>query len=52
MSIPPPQVPLEWKHSAEDINRLTKNAVEDYRKVMDSVGGLNAKDCTFESVSL
>lgn len=52
MSVPPPQAPLQWNHSAEDITRLTKDAVENYRKVMDSVGGLDAKDCTFESVSL
>jgi hypothetical protein len=52
MALAPPQPPLEWNHGAEDITRLTKDAVEDYRKVMDSVGRLDAKDCTFESVSL
>jgi hypothetical protein len=52
MTLAPPQAPLEWNHSAEDITRLTDNAIEEYRKIMDSVGGLDSKDCAFESVSL
>ena len=52
MTLSPPQAPLEWNHSAEDIIRLTKNVAEEYRKVIDSIGGLDPKDCTFESVSL
>jgi hypothetical protein len=52
MTLAPPQPPLEWNHSAEDITRLTKNAIEESRKILDSVGGLDAKDCTFESVSI
>ena len=49
--IAPPQAPLEWNHSAEDITKLTMDAMEEYRKVLDAVGGLDAKDCTFESAS-
>ena len=51
-SATPPQAPWQWNHSAEDITRLTKNAIEECRKAMDSVASLDPKDCTFESVSL
>ena len=52
MTLTPPQAPLQWNHSVEDITRLTKNAIDECRKAMDSVASLDPKDCTFESVSL
>lgn len=50
MSFNPPQPPPFWNHTAEDIVRLTKEAIEKDRTVQDTVGKLDPKDCTFESV--
>jgi len=50
MTLKPPQAALKWNHTAEEILRLTKQAIEEYRKVLDDVGSLDPKDCTFESV--
>lgn len=52
MAITPPQAPPTWEHTTEDISKLTKQSIEKYRAVMDKVGALEPKDCTFESVSL
>jgi metallopeptidase MepB len=52
MPFTPPQLPPDWSHSAEEILKLTKEAIEYDRAVQDKVGGLDAKDCTFESVFL
>lgn len=52
MTITPPQAAPIWDHSAEDITKLTKESIEEYRKVMDKIGGLDPKACTFESVRL
>ncbi|KDR82739.1 hypothetical protein GALMADRAFT_238246 [Galerina marginata CBS 339.88] len=52
MAITPPQPPPTWEHSTEDISRLTKASIEKYRAVMDKVGALDPKDCSFESVTL
>lgn len=51
MPFTPPQPPPVWNHTAEDILKLTKEAIEYDRAVQDKVGGLDPKDCTFESVS-
>ena len=51
MPFEPPQPPRLWNHNAEDILKLTKEAIEYDRAVQDRVGGLDPKDCTFESVS-
>ena len=51
MHLAPPQSPLLWNHSADDIVKLTKEAIEYDRAVQDSVGRLDRKDCTFDSVS-
>jgi hypothetical protein len=51
MPFTPPQPSLAWNHSAEEILKLTKEAIEYDRVIQDKVGGLDAKDCTFESVS-
>jgi metallopeptidase MepB len=51
MSLTPPQPPPAWNHTAEDVLKLTKEAIEYDRAVQDKVGGLDPKECTFESVS-
>lgn len=51
MSLVPPQKPLEWNHSAQDITHLTKQAIDEDRALQDKVAALNAKDCNFDSVS-
>jgi metallopeptidase MepB len=40
----------QWNHSAEDILKLTKEALEADRKVRDKVGGLSADEANFKSV--
>ncbi|KAF8158338.1 metallopeptidase MepB [Crassisporium funariophilum] len=52
MSLTPPQAPPTWNHTAEDITRLTKEAIENDRAIQDKIGALSPKDCTFESVIL
>ena len=51
MLFTPPQPPPLWNHSADDILKLTKEAIEYDRTIQDKVGGLDPKDCTFDSVS-
>ena len=51
MTFTSPQSLPCWEHTAEDILKLTKEAIEYYRAVEDKVGDLDPKDCTFESVS-
>jgi hypothetical protein len=51
MSFTAPQPPPLWNHSADDILKLTKDAIEYDRSVQDKVGCLDPKDCTFDSVS-
>lgn len=50
MSLVPPQKPIDWSHSAEDIPRLTQKAIDADRAVLDKVGALDPKDCNFDSV--
>ena len=49
-NLTPPQPAPSWTHSAADVMRLTRSAIEEDRKVQDIVGGLAAKDCNFQSV--
>lgn len=51
MTFTPPQPPPLWNHSADDILKLTKEAIEYDRAIQDKVGRLDPKDCTFDSVS-
>ena len=51
MSLTPPQSPPRWNHSADEILKLTKEAIEHDRTIQDKVGLLDPKDCTFDSVS-
>jgi len=52
MTPAPPQSPLQWDHSQQDITDLTKQAIEKYRDIMDAVGKLDPKDCNLDSVGL
>ena len=51
MPFTPPQSPPVWNHSADEILKLTKEAIEYDRAIQDKVGHLDPKDCTFNSVS-
>ncbi|KAA1469830.1 metallopeptidase MepB [Dentipellis sp. KUC8613] len=48
----PPQPAPKWSHTAEDITRLTKEAIERDRELQDKVAKLKPEECTFESVFL
>ncbi|EKM79421.1 hypothetical protein AGABI1DRAFT_113982 [Agaricus bisporus var. burnettii JB137-S8] len=50
MSLTPPQSPLQWDHAAQDISRLTQQAIDADRALQDKVAALDPKNCTFESV--
>ncbi|KXN88219.1 Thimet oligopeptidase [Leucoagaricus sp. SymC.cos] len=50
MALVPPQKPLEWNHSAEEITSLTKKAIDEDRALQDKVAALQPKDCNFDSV--
>lgn len=49
-NLTPPQPPPQWTHSAEDILRLTKEAIEVNRAEQDKVAALKEADCNFDSV--
>ncbi|KAL1748030.1 hypothetical protein HDZ31DRAFT_30711 [Schizophyllum fasciatum] len=49
-NLTPPQPPPQWTHSAEDIMRLTKEAIEVNRAHQDKVAALAEADCNFDSV--
>ncbi|KAI0059531.1 metallopeptidase MepB [Artomyces pyxidatus] len=51
-SLTPPQSPPSWSHSAEDILKLTKEAIERDRELQDSIAKLPAEECNFESLAL
>lgn len=48
----PPQPAPTWTHSAEDVMRLTKEAIADDRQVQNQVAALAPQDCNFSSVSI
>ncbi|KAF8905938.1 metallopeptidase MepB [Gymnopilus junonius] len=52
MAITPPQPLLSWNHDAQDLSRLTKQAIQVYTGTMDHVGALDPKDCNFQSLAL
>ncbi|KAI0322042.1 hypothetical protein OF83DRAFT_1274330 [Amylostereum chailletii] len=51
-SLTPPQPAPRWTHSAEEITRLTKEAIETARVLQDRIGKLAPEDCTLESAPL
>ena len=51
MTLVPPQKPIDWNHSPEDITRLTQKTIDADRTLLDKIGALDYKDCNFDSVS-
>jgi len=51
MTLVPPQKPIDWNHSPEDITRLTQKTIDADRTLLDKIGALDSKDCNFDSVS-
>ncbi|KDQ62378.1 hypothetical protein JAAARDRAFT_189705 [Jaapia argillacea MUCL 33604] len=51
-AIKPPQAPPTWSHSAEDILKLTKEALAKDKALLDKIAALPPKDCNFSSVFL
>ncbi|EMD39827.1 hypothetical protein CERSUDRAFT_81164 [Gelatoporia subvermispora B] len=51
-SLTPPQSAPVWTHSAEDVLRLTKEAIAEERELQDKVAALKPEECSFESVLL
>ncbi|ETW81741.1 Metallo peptidase M3A [Heterobasidion irregulare TC 32-1] len=49
-TLTPPQPPPAWNHTAGDIARLTKEAIEKDRKLEDKIAALPHEQCNFESV--
>ena len=46
----PPQSAPSWTHSPDDLIRITKEAIEQHRKIADEVASIKDADCTFENV--
>lgn len=51
-ALTPPQTAPVWTHSAEDVLRLTKEAIAEERKLQDKVAALKPEECNFSSVCL
>ncbi|EIM81645.1 metallopeptidase MepB [Stereum hirsutum FP-91666 SS1] len=52
LTLTPPQSAPKWNHSAEDILKLTKEAIQKDREFMDRIGKLPKDQCNFETVFL
>lgn len=50
-SLTPPQPPPTWTHSADDVLRLTKEAIQKDKAALDKVAALKPEECTFDSAS-
>jgi len=51
MNFVPPQQPIDWNHSPQDITRLTQESIDADRILLDSIAALDHKDCNYDSVS-
>ncbi|TFY69553.1 hypothetical protein EVJ58_g360, partial [Rhodofomes roseus] len=51
-SFTPPQAAPTWTHSADDVLRLTKEAIANDTTALDKVAALKPEDCNFETASL
>ena len=47
----PPQSPVLWTHTAEEVLTLATEAVESDRRTKDKIAALQEGDCNFETVS-
>jgi hypothetical protein len=50
-SLTPPQPAPTWTHTADDVMRLTKEAIAKDREVQDEVAALAPESCNMSSVS-
>jgi hypothetical protein len=50
-SLTPPQPAPTWTHTADDVMRLTKEAIAKDQEVQDKVAALAPEDCNMSSVS-
>ena len=50
-NLTPPQPAPVWRHTPEDVIKLTKEAIDKDREVQDRVGKLPASECNFDTVS-
>lgn len=51
LKLTPPQAAPKWDHSAEDILKLTKEAIQKDRETLDKIAKLPKDECNFETVS-
>ncbi|KAI0349471.1 Metalloprotease [Trametes cingulata] len=51
-TLAPPQAAPKWNHTPEEVLKLTKDAIAEYRAVEDRVATLKPEECDFESVFL
>lgn len=50
VNLTPPQEPLSWKHTPEDIRDKTNEIIRDGRKFLDTIAALPEDKCSFDSV--
>ena len=50
-SLTPPQPAPTWTHTADDVLRLTKEAIERDKTALDKVAALKPEECNFDSAS-
>lgn len=49
-SLNPPQAAPKWTHTPEEVLKLTKDAIAEFRALEDSVAALKPEECNFDSV--
>ncbi|KAI0632166.1 metallopeptidase MepB [Trametes polyzona] len=52
LALVPPQPPLRWTHTPEEIHKLAKEVIEEYRAAEDRIGALAPEESNFESLAL
>ncbi|KIO24317.1 hypothetical protein M407DRAFT_77092 [Tulasnella calospora MUT 4182] len=50
VNLTPPQEPLPWKHTPEEIRDKTNELIRDGRKFLDTIAALPEDKCSFDSV--
>ncbi|KAI0822314.1 Metalloprotease [Trametes gibbosa] len=51
-SLNPPQAAPKWTHTPEEVLKLTKEAIAEYRALEDRVAALKPEQCNFDSLTL
>ena len=49
-SLNPPQAPLSWMYTPQDVLRIIKEVIETNKQTIDSIASLVAEECNFKSV--